>query len=157
MKRNLTIIVLSLIVLFTGCNHNRDKKEAARKFLREQTAGYEKNVTPTSITDFDKKVHDITDKNLGEFIGKGTVIVDFWATWCVPCRKQAPVIEELATELGDKVRFGKMDIDKNQQTANDMEILNIPTMMVFKDGKVKETLVGLQTKEALKAAILKHL
>ena len=70
------------------------------------------------------------------------VLVDFWATWCGPCRMIAPVVEQLAAELGDKVTFLKMDIDQNPATPQRLGIMSIPTVIVFKDGKQAERSVG---------------
>lgn len=83
------------------------------------------------------------------------VLVDFFATWCGPCRMQGPIVEELAAEMGDKVKIGKMDVDQNPQVAQKYGIMSIPTIIIFKDGEIKETLVGLQTKEILKLALEK--
>ena len=83
------------------------------------------------------------------------VLVDFFATWCGPCRMQGPIIEELAVEMGNKVKIGKMDVDQNPQIAQKYGIMSIPTIIIFKDGEIKETLVGLQSKEILKLALEK--
>lgn len=83
------------------------------------------------------------------------VLVDFFATWCGPCRMQGPIVEELAMEIGDKAKVGKMDVDQNPQTAGKYGIMSIPTIMIFKGGEAKETLTGLQTKETLKTALEK--
>lgn len=85
------------------------------------------------------------------------VLVDFFATWCGPCRMQGPIIEELATEINDKAKVGKMDVDQNQQTASKYGVMSIPTIMIFKNGEVKETFMGLQTKEVLKSALEKFI
>lgn len=70
------------------------------------------------------------------------VLVDFWATWCGPCRMIAPVVQDLASELGDQVRFLKMDIDANPETAMRLGILSIPTLIIFKDGQPVERQSG---------------
>lgn len=73
------------------------------------------------------------------------VLVDFWATWCAPCRMIAPVVEELAGELGDKVKVLKMDIDANPNIPQQFGILSIPTLIMFKDGKAADRTVGYRS------------
>lgn len=85
------------------------------------------------------------------------VVVDFWAPWCGPCRIIAPIIEELAMELGDKVKFGKLNTDENPNIAIRYGIRAIPTIMLFKNGEVVDTRIGVQPKEALKQMINSHL
>ncbi len=102
---------------------------------------------------------NITTLTTGNFIGetaKGVVMVDFWATWCMPCKAMAPVIEEIASQTKGKVKVGKVDIDANGQLANQFGIQAIPTIIIFKDGVPVETLVGLQSKAALVNALSKH-
>jgi thioredoxin 1 len=70
------------------------------------------------------------------------VLVDFWATWCGPCKAIAPVVEQIATDFKGKVKVGKMDIDKHQGVAQKYNIRSIPTLLVFKGGKVVDTVVG---------------
>jgi len=81
------------------------------------------------------------------------VVVDFWAPWCGPCKAIAPILEELATELGDAVKICKVNVDNNSEIAGKFEIRAIPTILVFKDGAVSDTIVGLTSKEDLKAKI----
>ena len=81
------------------------------------------------------------------------VVVDFWAPWCGPCKAIAPILEELASELGDAVKICKVNVDNNSEIAGKFEIRAIPTILVFKDGAVSDTIVGLTSKDDLKAKI----
>lgn len=83
---------------------------------------------------------------------KGVVVVDFWATWCGPCKMIAPIVEELDEEMSN-VKFVKVGVDKNPQIANQYKIVSIPTLKIFKDGKLINTLIGFKTKDALKIDI----
>ncbi len=85
------------------------------------------------------------------------VLVDFWATWCAPCRAIAPAVEELATQYKGKVKVAKVNIDDNQNTPQQYGIRSIPTLLVFKGGKVVEQIVGAVPKSKLEAALQKVL
>ncbi|MHA8110923.1 thioredoxin [Lactobacillaceae bacterium Melli_B4] len=94
-------------------------------------------------------VTETTDKTFEQDTAKGVTLTDFWATWCGPCRMQSPVVDQLADEMGDKVTFNKMDVDQNQETAQKFGIMSIPTLLVKKDGKVVDSIVGFHSKEQL--------
>ena len=81
------------------------------------------------------------------------VVVDFWAPWCGPCRTVGPTIEELAEHFEGKVKVGKLNVDENQKTAADFKIRSIPSVLLFTNGKVVETLVGAQSKSTYQEAI----
>ena len=98
----------------------------------------------------------LTTENFSDEIAQGVVMVDFWATWCMPCKAMAPVIDEIAGQTKGKVKVGKLDIDKNGPVANQYGIQAIPTILIFKDGQLVETLVGIQSKAALVNALSKH-
>ncbi len=85
------------------------------------------------------------------------VLVDFFAEWCGPCKIQGPVVDEVAEEIGDKASVGKLNTEEAGQTASEYKVMSIPTIILFKDGEPKETLVGLQPKEALIEIIKKYL
>ncbi|MCP3967920.1 MAG: thioredoxin [Lentisphaerae bacterium] len=99
------------------------------------------------------EVQHITKDNFTELTSKGVALVDFWATWCGPCRMLAPVIDQVAAEVGDDVVVGKMDIDEGQEIAMQYKITSVPTILIIKDGEVKQTLVGMQDKTTLIEAI----
>ncbi len=84
------------------------------------------------------------------------VLVDFWATWCAPCRAIAPSLDELATQYKGKVKIAKVDVDESNQVAQQYGIRSIPTLLMFKGGKVVEQLVGALPKAKLEEAIKKH-
>lgn len=102
---------------------------------------------------------ELTDTNFTDEVEKSTmpVLVDFWASWCGPCLAQAPVIEELATEYKGKVKVGKLEVDQNPQMAGKYNIMSIPTLAVFKDGKIVSTMIGVQGKDVIKQAVDKYL
>lgn len=101
-------------------------------------------------------VKTLTDDNFEQATAKGVTLTDFWATWCPPCKMQGPIVDQLDQEIGDKVGFGKMDVDQNKQTPAKFGIQAIPTMIVKKDGKVVERIVGLHMKEQLKQILGKY-
>ena len=95
---------------------------------------------------------DITDDSFNaEVVQSDTpVLVDFWAEWCGPCKMIAPIVEELAEEFGDKIKFTKLDVDTNPQSAMNFGIRGIPTLLIFNGGKPVETVVGAVPKSVLK-------
>ncbi len=84
------------------------------------------------------------------------VLVDFWAAWCPPCRALSPIMEELASEYGRRVKAGKLDVDANSALAAEFEVSSIPTVLLFVGGEIKERWVGLRPKNDYRAAIDKH-
>jgi thioredoxin 1 len=85
----------------------------------------------------------------------GVVVVDFWATWCTPCKIQGPIIDELAEKYNDnaKVRFAKLDTDQNPNTSMSNQIFSIPTLMVYKNGEIADKMVGLRSPEEIEKKI----
>lgn len=98
-----------------------------------------------------------TDQTFKSEVEKGTVLVDFWAPWCGPCKMIAPVLEEIDQELGDKVKIVKVNVDENPEVTSQFGVMSIPTLYLFKDNQVVEKWVGYQPKEALVQALSPHL
>lgn len=86
-------------------------------------------------------------------IGKGIVLVDFWAQWCAPCRMQNPILEELVSEIDNRALISKLNVDDNREIASEYGIRSIPTIIIFKDGVVARQFVGVQQKQTLIKAL----
>lgn len=97
----------------------------------------------------------LTDSNFKDEISEGLLLVDFWAPWCAPCRMLGPILEEIDEEFND-VTIGKLNVDENPQTAQEFQIMSIPLVILFKDGKAVESLLGLRPKQAYLDAIERH-
>lgn len=100
---------------------------------------------------------ELTEANFEETIKTGTVLVDFWAPWCGPCRMQTPILEELSGELGDNASIGKVNVDDAPSLAAKYGVRSIPTLILFKNGEKMEQIVGMVQKAKLEDAINKSL
>ena len=102
---------------------------------------------------------EVSDANFDSEIVNSDIpsMVDFWAEWCGPCKKVGPVVEELAAEYNGKIKIAKMDVDSNRQTPAKFGIRNIPTLILFKGGKVVNTIVGAQPKTSIEEELKKLL
>jgi thioredoxin 1 len=100
----------------------------------------------------------VTDTNFADEIEKheGLAVVDFWATWCGPCRMVAPILDQLAVEYAGRAKVTKLDVDANQQTAIRFNVRSIPTILFFKDGKLVDQVVGAVPKPALESKFKLH-
>lgn len=98
-------------------------------------------------------VKELTDADFAEGVKSGVTLVDFWAPWCPPCRAQGPIVEKLAGAFSGTAKIAKVNVDENGTVAGKYSVMNIPTILVFKDGAEVKRFVGLQQEAALTTAI----
>lgn len=101
---------------------------------------------------------DLTDGTFGDFVqGNRLVVVDCWAPWCGPCHIVSPLVEELARDYAGRILFGKLNVDQNQGVARRFGIMSIPTLLVFKEGRLVDRIIGAMPRRALEPKITRHL
>ena len=103
------------------------------------------------------KMKTLTDSNFDQEIRSGLTLVDFWAEWCGPCRRIAPIVEQIAGEYEGRATVGKLNVDENPNVPGRFMIRGIPTLLLFKNGQLADTLVGLAPKEEITRMIDRHL
>lgn len=120
-------------------------------------AANDSGIADTDTANKGSKVIILDTDGFDSAIANGVVLVDFWATWCPPCRIQAPILEDLASEISHLATISKLDVDENRPIASRFGVRSIPTLILFKDGKEVERYVGVQQKETLRAVIENYL
>jgi len=132
---------------------NNELEEIKKKKLEKLKKQYMNRGKKMSENMPDKPIK-MSDADMDEYIKKyDMVVVDCWAPWCGPCRMIHPIIEELAKEKKGKIVFGKLNVDENQQTAMKFQIMSIPSLLVFKNGELVDTIIGAMPKQVLKPKI----
>ena len=160
MKRTATLVVAIMALTLTACKaDNNPKKQDNSAMTTEQTEVNNQNegkeskmsVTEMNIDMFQQKVMDFKNNpKTWNFKGDKPAIIDFYATWCGPCKMIGPIISELAEEYDGKIVVGKCDVEENDDVAIDFGVRNIPTILFFKGGQLVDKFVGAASKDVLK-------
>ena len=135
-----TLIIIGLLIVAFG-------------FILVTARSRMKNIPLVADND---KILTLTDKNFQHLTKNKVVLVDFWASWCVPCRMMAPVLNDVANDLSGNSQVGKVNIEEYQSLAQKYKIRNIPTLILFKNGMESERFVGIKTKDFLLQQIKKY-
>jgi len=129
----------------------RLKMRKMREYLEEKTGKTREG------TGYPSEPLEVSDANFDELVSRyPVVVVDFWAEWCAPCRAIAPVVKEMAKEMAGKVVFGKLNVDDNPATAARFGIMSIPTLLIFKDGRPVDAIIGALPKRHLAERIMRY-
>lgn len=127
------------------------------KQYQDQLKGKSNDNNINIESDVPKKPITLTDYNFNDSLNKyPLLVVDFWAPWCGPCSMVSPIIEQLATELSDKVTFGKLNVDDNPTISNIYGIQSIPTIIIFRNGQIVDGFMGAATKAQISSKILQY-
>ena len=135
-----------------------EEDEELEKIKQAKLRKVMKSAAPEKgATVFNKPV-EMTDATFKEMIqNHPLVVVDCWAPWCGPCRMVAPIIEELSRDYAGKILFGKLNVDNNREVSMQYDIMSIPTLLVFKNGKLVDTIIGAMPRQTLEQKITRHL
>ena len=133
---------------------NKELERIKQAKMREMMRGLSSKKQRTSLNE----PVEMTDASFGEMIQNNSlVVVDCWAPWCGPCQMVAPVIKELARDYAGKILFGKLNVDKNPEVSTQYEIMSIPTLLVFKNGKLVDAMIGAMPRQMLEPKIACYL
>lgn len=148
------IIKMELLVSDLGEEKDQELERIRQAKLQEMLRGGASREQKPALA----KPFDVSDATFDRIVRKyPLIVVDCWAPWCGPCRMVAPIVEELAKEYAQRIVFGKLNVDENPKTAMHYQTMSIPTLLVFKNGKLVDRIVGAMPKPALEAKITCHL
>ena len=139
-KLIIEIVLFIVILISITVIYNYFINKNIEKTIQEDTKN-EENIEIIEIESMEQFEQEVSNEN-------GTIFIDFYATWCMPCKTMTPIIEELAKE-NKEVKFLKVDVDKNNELATKYNVMSIPTMLTIKNGKVTKTFVGVTDKESI--------
>jgi len=151
LRNPMTIVFLFFATVLIGSNLCCTGKASNHE---KQAITTNENTSATTV-DNSGAVQSLSSATFDASIKSGIVLVDFWATWCRPCKMQSPIIEEVSSEMVGKASVYKLDIDQSPSIADRYNVQSIPTMIIFKDGKVVTQFVGLTEKDQIISAIEK--
>ncbi|MDD3878275.1 MAG: thioredoxin [Bacteroidales bacterium] len=163
MKRNNKILRLTFLILFIGVSmflllnctpnaqsdNNQTSQESQQATIGNTAVETTDNGFDTIVNVKVEKATELTDRDFHNTIKTGVVLVDFWASWCAPCRIQGPIVDELAKEMSSKAVVSKLNVDQYNAISAEYGVRNIPTIIIFKNGRETKRFVGVQTKEYL--------
>ena len=137
---------------------DKELEEIKKRKLIEMMQKLEKSKQLSQRVETLSKPVDVGDEDFGDFVGRFRfVVVDFWASWCPPCRIIAPIIEKLAKQYAGKIVFAKVNVDQNPKTALAYRVTSIPTLIVIKNGVEVDRIIGAAPEEVIRSIINKHL
>ena len=139
-KLIIEIVLFIVILISITVIYNYFINKNIEKTIQEDTKN-EENIEIIEIESMEQFEQEVSNEN-------GTIFIDFYATWCMPCKTMTPIIEELAKE-NKEVKFLKVDVDKNNELATKYNVMSIPTMLIIKNGKLTKTFVGVTDKESI--------